>query len=112
MVNPIKQIDERELIRLYQAGHTDEYIGRMVGLSRSGVIYRARKLDLRKPDMPPPRYKIVDVNRIIQLYVGERKSCDSIARELGVSSTLVKDRLKQCGIKLRKFVEYWRLDGR
>ena len=103
---PAKKINEKVFIKMYEAGDSNEQIGTLFGLSTAGVHYRAKKLGIKKPDRPL-MHKAVDVEKIIHLYVNEKKSCDKIAREIGVSDTLVNTRLKQNGIKLRTLREYW-----
>jgi len=54
----------------------------------------------------------VDIPQIVKLYTEQKLGCIKIGREMGVSSTTIKERLREAGVRIRHLQETYSLRGK
>lgn len=80
-------------------------IGEVFGVSAATIKDRINKFGIKPHSTSETLKKDIDIDLVIELY-NQGLSCVKIATKLGVSHSIVSDRLKERGIVLRKQCEY------
>ena len=87
-------LDEKEMIRRYQAGESSNAIGKDMGVSGRTILNRLKELGI------PRRYCIkLDVQEIVHRYKNGESTAE-IARSCGVSDNTILNRLNAAGLEL------------
>ena len=81
------------MVELYENGLTLQEIGDRYGISRQRVQQRFKEAGLAHLARPP-KYTLIDKDRLETLYVGERLSIAKICEAFGIKSHLVNQALK------------------
>jgi hypothetical protein len=110
---PVLSIDE--LVRRYRAGESCAAIAAATGSRPTTVQGRLKRagVKLRPPGRPASRglIDVADADLVARYRAGE--TCPAIAAAIGMSESMVYDRLKRAGVEMRrggKAPGYGRLD--
>jgi len=88
-----KKRETFEMARLYRGGKTMRQIGECYEISRQTVQQRLASIGITG-NARPPKYMLIDKDRLEFLYASERLSIDKIGEVLGAASHLIEQALK------------------
>ncbi len=80
------------MVELYENGMTLQEIGDRYGISRQRVQQRFKEAGLAHIERPP-KYTLIDKDRLETLYAGERLAIAKIGEAFGVKSHLIRQAL-------------------
>jgi hypothetical protein len=86
-----KKAAVQEMTELYKSGMTLQEIGDRYGISRRRVSQRFKEAGL--PIARPPKFTLIDKDRLETLYAGERLSIAKIGEAFGVKPHLIQQAL-------------------
>ena len=88
-----KRQETLEMAKLYRNGMTMQEIGENYGISRQTVQQRLASIGITG-NARPPKYTLIDKNRLEFLYASQRVSIDKIGETLDAAPHLVEQALK------------------
>ncbi len=96
----MKKLDLEKIKEFYlDEGKTMDEIVKLMGVSRTTIGRRLKKLGIRQKD----KIESLDKNKITDLYVNKKKSLEEIGKLFNIGSYTISKVLKEQGIEITRF---------